>query len=109
MEEKKMQAAESGSLYMTLDAFYRPVYLSMRGHGEEGFSRYISNNVRFHTADKGIYSQSLNVPFRFQGQKSDSSHTRNGQCGLSRTAVSGAGTGKDSSFGCGKTEGCGIL
>ena len=49
MEEKKMQMAESGSLYMTLDAFYRPMYLSMRGQGEEGFSRYISNNVRFHT------------------------------------------------------------
>lgn len=47
-----MQAAESGSLYMTLDAFYGPVYLSMRGQGEDGFSRYISNNVRFHTADK---------------------------------------------------------
>ena len=27
MEEKKMQAVESGSLYMTLDAFYKPVYL----------------------------------------------------------------------------------
>ena len=27
MEEKKKQAVESGSLYMTLDAFYRPVYL----------------------------------------------------------------------------------
>ena len=39
MEEKKKQAVESGSLYMTLDAFYRPVYLSMRGQGEEGFSR----------------------------------------------------------------------
>jgi hypothetical protein len=52
MEEKKMQAAENGSLYMTLDAFYRPVYLSMRGQGEEGFSRYISNNVRFHTASR---------------------------------------------------------
>ena len=49
MEEKKKQAVESGSLYMTLDAFYRPVYLSMRGQGEEGFSRYISNNVRSHT------------------------------------------------------------
>jgi len=46
MEEKKMQAGESGSLYMTLDAFYRPVYLSMRGQGEEG------NNVRFHTASR---------------------------------------------------------
>ena len=44
-----MQAVESGSLYMTLDAFYKPVYLSMRGQGEEGFSRYIGNNVRFHT------------------------------------------------------------
>jgi hypothetical protein len=28
------------------------VYLSMRGQGEEGFSRYISNNVRFHTASR---------------------------------------------------------
>ena len=28
MEERKMQAVESGSLYMTLDAFYKPVYLS---------------------------------------------------------------------------------
>ena len=54
MEEKKMQAGESGSLYMTLDAFYRPVYLSMRGQGEEGFSRYISNNVRFHTASREL-------------------------------------------------------
>lgn len=52
MEEKKMQAVESGSLYMTLDAFYKPVYLSMRGQGEEGFFRYISNNVRFHTAGR---------------------------------------------------------
>ena len=52
MEEKKMQAVESGSPYMTLDAFYKPVYLSMRGQGEEGFFRYISNNVRFHTAGR---------------------------------------------------------
>lgn len=52
MEEKKMQAAESSSLYMTLDAFYRPVYLCMRGQGEEGLSRYISDNVRFHTAGR---------------------------------------------------------
>ncbi len=34
MEERKMQAVESGSLYMTLDAFYKPVYLSMRGQGK---------------------------------------------------------------------------
>ena len=52
MEEKKMQAVERGSLYMTLDAFYKPVYLSMRGQEEEGFSRFISNNVRFHTAGR---------------------------------------------------------
>ena len=64
MEEKKKQAVESGSLYMTLDAFYRPVYLSMRGQGEEGFSRYISNNVRSHTTRSGIYSRPLNVTFR---------------------------------------------
>lgn len=47
-----MKAVESGSLYMTLDAFYKPVYLSMRGRREEGFSRYISNNVKFHTAGR---------------------------------------------------------
>lgn len=47
-----MQAVESGSLYMTLDVFYKPVYLSMRGQEEEGFSRFISNNVRFHTAGR---------------------------------------------------------
>ena len=47
-----MQAVESGSLYMTLDAFYRPVYLSKRGQGEDGFSRFISHNVRFHTASR---------------------------------------------------------
>lgn len=52
MEEKTTNVTESGSLYMTLDAFYRPVYLSMRGQGEEGFSRYISNNVRFHAAGR---------------------------------------------------------
>ena len=52
MEKKKMQAVESGSLYMTLDAFYKPVYLSIRGQGEDGFSRYIGNNVRFHTAGR---------------------------------------------------------
>ena len=52
--EKKMNAdrMESGSLYMTLDAFYRPVYLSMRGQGEEGFAHYISNNVGFHAAGR---------------------------------------------------------
>ena len=52
MEERKMQAVESGSLYMTLDAFYKPVYLSIRGQGEDGFSRYIGNNVRFHTVGR---------------------------------------------------------
>lgn len=52
MEEKQIQAVESGSLYITLDTFYRPVYLSMRGQGEEGFSQYISNNVRFHVAGR---------------------------------------------------------
>ncbi len=31
MNENKMNHAESGSLYMTLDAFYKPVYLSLRG------------------------------------------------------------------------------
>lgn len=49
MEEKNKKEVESGSLYMTLDAFYKPVYLSMRGTGEEGFSHYIGNNVNFHT------------------------------------------------------------
>lgn len=52
MEEKQIQTGESGSLYMTLDAFYHPVYLSMRGQGEEGFSRYVSNNVRFHATSR---------------------------------------------------------
>lgn len=51
MEEKKKQAVESGSLYMTLDAFYRPVYLVCADR-EEGFSRYISNNVRSHTTGR---------------------------------------------------------
>lgn len=60
-----MQAVESGSLYMTLDAFYKPVYLSIRGQGEDGFSRYIGNNVRFHTGGTEICSRPLNVPFRF--------------------------------------------
>ena len=54
MEEKKMQAGESGSLYMTLDAFYRPVYIRMRGQGEEGFTRYISNTVRVHAASREL-------------------------------------------------------
>ena len=110
MEEKKMQAVESGSLYMTLDAFYRPVYLSMRGQGEEGFSRYISNNVT--------------VSYRRTGNLYPTTEC---SVSISRTRVmippilgtdnadylerlmSGTGTGKDSSFGCGKTEGCGIL
>ncbi|WP_373873921.1 MULTISPECIES: hypothetical protein [Phocaeicola] len=46
------ECMENGSLYMTLDAFYHPVYLSMRGQGEEGFSRYVSNNVRFHATSR---------------------------------------------------------
>ena len=66
MEEKKMQAGESGSLYMTLDAFYRPVYLSMRGQGEEGFSRYISNNVRFHTASREFVPDHCMFRFDFR-------------------------------------------
>jgi hypothetical protein len=66
MEEKKMQAGESGSLYMTLDAFYRPVYLSMRGQGEEGFSRYISNNVRFHTASRELVPDHWMFRFDFR-------------------------------------------
>ena len=52
--EKRMNTdcMENGSLYMTLDAFYRPVYLSMRGQGEVGFARYISNNVTFHATGR---------------------------------------------------------
>ena len=48
--EKRMNTdcMENGSLYMTLDAFY----LSMRGQGEEGFARYISNNVTFHATGR---------------------------------------------------------
>lgn len=61
-----MQAGESGSLYMTLDAFYRPVYLSMRGQGEEGFSRYISNNVRFHTASRELVPDHRMFRFDFR-------------------------------------------
>lgn len=52
MNENKKNRVESGSLYMTLDAFYKPVYLSMRGQGENGFERYIENNVRFHAAGR---------------------------------------------------------
>lgn len=47
-----MNHAESGSLYITLDAFHKPVYLSMRGQGEAGFERYIENNVQFHVAGR---------------------------------------------------------
>lgn len=47
-----MNHAESGSLYMTLDAFYKPVYLSMRGKEEAGFERYIENNVQFHATGR---------------------------------------------------------
>ena len=52
MNENKMNHAESGSLYMALDAFYKPVYLSLRGQGETGFERYIENNVQFHVVDR---------------------------------------------------------
>ena len=52
MNENKMNHAKSGSLYMTLDAFYKPVYLSLRGQGETGFERYIENNVQFHVVDR---------------------------------------------------------
>lgn len=51
-EENTSKQLESGSLYMTLDAFYKPVYLSMRGQGELGFSDYISNNVRLYAANR---------------------------------------------------------
>ena len=47
-----MNRVENGSLYMTLDAFYKPVYLSMRGQGEAGFERYIENNLQFHAAGR---------------------------------------------------------
>lgn len=53
MEEKKMQAGKAAPVY-DAGCFFRPVYLSMRGQGEEGFSRYISNNVRFHTASREL-------------------------------------------------------
>ena len=52
MNENKMNHAESDSLYMTLDSFYKPVYLSLRGQGETGFERYIENNVQFHVVDR---------------------------------------------------------
>lgn len=52
MNENKMNRMENGSLYMTLDAFHKPVYLSMRGQGEAGFERYIENNVQFHVVGR---------------------------------------------------------
>lgn len=52
MNENKMNHTERGSLYMTLDAFYKPVYLSIRGQGEAEFERYIENNVQFHAAGR---------------------------------------------------------
>lgn len=52
MNQNKMNRMENGSLYMTLDAFYKPVYLSMRGQGETGFERYVESNVQFHAAGR---------------------------------------------------------
>ena len=53
MEEKKKQAVESGSLYMTLDTLLpRPCIWVFTDRGKRD-SRYISNNVRSHTDPVG--------------------------------------------------------
>ncbi|MCS3260064.1 hypothetical protein NXV10_24365 [Bacteroides thetaiotaomicron] len=65
MEERKMQAVESGSLYMTLDAFYKPVYLSMRGQGGRGILPLHRQQREVSYGRTEICSRPLNVPFRF--------------------------------------------
>ncbi len=78
MEEKKKASGGKRQSVYDIGRLLQTRVSEYARTGEEGFSRYISNNVRSHTTGRGIYSRPLNVPFRFQGQKSDSPHTRNG-------------------------------
>ncbi len=48
MDEKKVN--ETGSLYLTLNAFYKPVYISIKTDNNDSFRDYIRANVSYFTS-----------------------------------------------------------
>lgn len=45
MKEKKMQMAESGSLYIAMDENFSTYHISMKGKGKEGLVEFIQEDV----------------------------------------------------------------
>ena len=45
MENEQNGTIKSGSVYITVDKFFNPVHISMKGTGEEGFQEFMQKDV----------------------------------------------------------------
>ena len=45
MENEQNGTIKSGSVYITVDKFFNPVHISMKGTGEEGFLEFMQEDV----------------------------------------------------------------
>lgn len=43
--EKEQSGTIKGSVYITVDKFFNPVHISMKGTGEEGFQEFMQEDV----------------------------------------------------------------
>lgn len=43
--EKELSGTIKGSVYITVDKFFNPVHISMKGTGEEGFQEFMQEDV----------------------------------------------------------------
>ena len=43
--EKEQSGTIKGSVYITVDKFFNPVHISMKGTGEEGFQEFMQKDV----------------------------------------------------------------
>ena len=45
MENKQNGTTKGGSVYITVDKFFNPVHISMKGTGEEGYQEFMQEDV----------------------------------------------------------------
>lgn len=45
MENEQNGTIKGGSVYITVDKFFNPVHISMKGTGEEGFQEFMQEDV----------------------------------------------------------------
>lgn len=48
MENEQNGTIKGGSVYITVDKFFNPVHISMKGTGEVGFQEFMQKDVERH-------------------------------------------------------------